>query len=43
MSMPPLVKWSYKYNIEKNSEEENFINFFSSKKVDLVIHRIWKE
>ena len=28
MSMPPLVKWSYKYNIEKNSEEEKLYKFF---------------
>ena len=28
MSMPPLVKWTYKYNIEKNSSEEKLYNDF---------------
>ena len=28
MSMPPLVKWTYKYNIEKNSLEEKLYNDF---------------
>ena len=28
MSMPPLVKWKYQYNIEKNSEEEKLYNNF---------------
>ena len=28
MSMPPLVKWTYKYNIEKNSPEEKLYNDF---------------
>jgi coproporphyrinogen III oxidase len=26
--MPPLVKWTYKYNIEKNSLEEKLYNDF---------------
>ena len=28
MSMPPLVKWTYKYSIEKNSSEEKLYNDF---------------
>ena len=28
MSLPPLVKWAYQYNIETNSEEEKLTNYF---------------
>ncbi|MGB0545579.1 MAG: coproporphyrinogen III oxidase, partial [Candidatus Pseudothioglobus sp.] len=28
MSLPPLVKWAYQYNIEPNSEEEKLTSYF---------------
>ena len=28
MSMPPLVKWKYKYEIEKDSDEEKLYNYY---------------
>ena len=28
MSMPPLVKWKYKYEINKDSEEEKLYNYY---------------
>ena len=28
MSLPPLVKWTYQYNIEPNSEEEKLTSYF---------------
>ena len=28
MSMPPLVKWKYKYEIKKDSDEEKLYNYY---------------
>ena len=28
MSMPPEVKWSYQFQVEKDSEEEKLYNYY---------------